>query len=355
MTDKKAWNSTETHNRRQFLRRTAVGSFGAGTILTAGCLGDDPTDDDTVDEGDDTDDPEPEFPSERFNVIIPWGQGGGTDIFTRQIWQQIADNNDISVAFENVTGGAGVRGMTALYNAEPSGYRVAPMNSPSVVPLLVQEPGFAIDEFRHIGAYTETTWVLVADPSLDIDDFGALVDMYDSGEIETISGQRPGEPNQIVAELMKSELGIPWQTYVAYDGSGPIIEAVASGEVAAGVVTETAAEAAEDQINVLVALASGGSFVFPDLPVYTEFGYEPEIDFMGSFVRSFMVPPDTPDDNVEILTDSLQEALGGDELQAWAEETGNRLEFLGGEEFVLDVLAEASERIPEIIDLDELR
>lgn len=89
MTDKNVWNMTETHNRRQFLRRTAAGGFGAGTILTAGCLGDDPTDDDTVDEGDDTDDPEPEFPSDRFNVIIPWGQGGGTDIFTRQIWYWI--------------------------------------------------------------------------------------------------------------------------------------------------------------------------------------------------------------------------------------------------------------------------
>lgn len=352
-------------NRRQFLRRTVGGGVGAGTVLLAGCLGDDDPgdpapddDDDDVDPDpadDDDDEPDEEFPTQRFDVVIPWGQGGGTDIFTRQIWQVIADQHGVSAAFENVTGAAGVRGITELYHAEPNGYNVGPMNSPSVVPLLVQEPGFTIDEFRHIGAYTETTWVLVTDPGLDVPDFEELVDMYDRGDIETIAGQRPGEPNHILAELLKSELGVPWQSYVSYDGSGPINEAVAAGEVSAGIVTETAAEAAQEQVDVLVALASGGSYVFPDLPVYTDYGYEPEIDFMGSFVRSFMAPPETPDDRVEILTDSLEEALESPEMQEWAEETGNRVEFLGGEEFVLDVLAEASERIPEVIDLDELR
>lgn len=328
-------------DRRAFIQRTVAGGTGAASLVFAGCIG--------GSGGGDGD-----FPSEQFRGVIPWGQGGGTDIFTREIWQEIADSNDVSVGFENVTGAAGVRGITELYGSAPDGYTISPMNSPSVVPLLTQDPGFTIDEFRHIGAYTQTVWVLVTDPELGLNDFEEVVQAYEDGEIESISGQSPGEPNHVLAESLKSELNVPWENYVAYNGSGPVIQAVASGEVSAGIVTETAAADAEDQIDVLTALSSEGSPVFPDLPVYTDYGYEAEIDFMGQFLRSFMAPPDTPDERVDILNEALQTALESDELQSWADETGNHLEYLGGEEEVLAVLEENQERIPEIIDLDDL-
>ncbi|WP_083898820.1 Bug family tripartite tricarboxylate transporter substrate binding protein [Natronococcus jeotgali] len=323
-------------------RRAVIQSTGAGigSLLLAGCLGG----------GNGNDD----FPSQQFHAIIPWGQGGGTDIFTREIWQEIADQGDVSVGFENITGAAGVRGISELYSTDPDGYTISPMNSPSVVPLLTQDPGFTIDEFRHVGAYTQTVWVLVTDPNLDLNDFEEVASAYDAGDIEAIAGQSPGEPNHVLAESLRSELGIPWESYVAYDGSGPIIQAVAAGEVPAGIVTETAAADAEDQINVLTALSSEGSPVFPDLPVYTDYGYDAEIDFMGQFLRSFMAPPDTPDERIEILNKSLQEALESDTLQSWADDTGNHLEYLGGEDEVLKVLEENQERIPEIIDLNDI-
>ncbi|ELY60036.1 extra-cytoplasmic solute receptor [Natronococcus jeotgali DSM 18795] len=75
---------------------------------------------------------------------------------------------------------------------------------------------------------------------------------------------------------------------------------------------------------------------------------------MGQFLRSFMAPPDTPDERIEILNKSLQEALESDTLQSWADDTGNHLEYLGGEDEVLKVLEENQERIPEIIDLNDI-
>ncbi|WP_086889394.1 Bug family tripartite tricarboxylate transporter substrate binding protein [Natrarchaeobaculum aegyptiacum] len=332
------------HSRRSYLRVAAAGSVASSAMFLTGCLGDDNGDDGADDE----------FPSENFNVTIPWGQGGGTDIFTRQIWQTIADQNDVGAQFENVTGAAGMRGITELYNSEGNGYNLAPMNSPSVSHFLIQEPGFTIDEFRHIGGYARTVWVLATDPDEGFEGLDDVSDAYDAGDISNIAGQQPGEPNHVLSELIRDELDVQWDSYVAYDGSGPIIEAIAGGEVPAGIVTDTAAADAQDQIDVVTALHSEGTPLFPDLSNYTDYGHEVDIDFMGGFLRSFMAPPDTPDDRVDELTVLLQEALESEEMQEWAEDTGNEVEFLGGEDYVEDVLVENQERIPEIIDIDDL-
>ncbi|ELY50942.1 Bug family tripartite tricarboxylate transporter substrate binding protein [Natronolimnohabitans innermongolicus] len=322
-------------NRRSYLGATAG---GIGTALLAGCLGED---------GDG------EYPDSQLRVVISWGQGGGTDLYTREIWQHIADNHDVGVQFENIEGAAGMQGLTDIYSADPDGYTLGPINSPDVAQFLIQEPGFGVDDYSYIGGYTRDVWVLVANQDEGFDDLEDVVDAYDDGDIEAIGGQPTGSPSHILAETMQNELDIQWDNYIAYDGSGAVIEAVAGDEVPVGIVTETAAEDAEDQLDVLTALHSDGSVVFPDLPAYTEYGYDDDIDFMGGFLRAFIAPPDVDDDQLEVLTDSLEEVLESDEMEEWAEETGNDVEFIPPEE-ALSVMEENQEEIPANIDLDDL-
>ncbi|QSW97708.1 Bug family tripartite tricarboxylate transporter substrate binding protein [Haloterrigena alkaliphila] len=322
-------------SRRSYV--TAAGSIGTG--LLAGCLGGDSGG---------------EYPSDQFHVIISWGQGGGTDIYTRQIWQEIADNHDVGVQFENIEGAAGMQGLSRIYSADPDGYTLGPINSPDVAQFLIQEPGFSVGDYSYIGGYTRDVWVLVSNPDAGLDDFGAIADAYESGDIEAIGGQPTGSPSHILAETMKGRLDIQWENFIAYNGSGPVLEAVASGEVPVGIVTETAAEDAQSQVTVNTALHSDGSGVFPDLPTYTDAGYDPEIDFMGGFMRAFIAPPDLPDDQLQTLTDSLEETLQSDAMAEWSEETGNDVQFISPDEAV-SVMEENEEAIPENVDLEELQ
>jgi tripartite-type tricarboxylate transporter receptor subunit TctC len=322
-----------------FSRRSYVkAAGGVGTALLAGCLGDESNG---------------EYPDSQLRVVISWGQGGGTDIYTREIWQNIADSHDVGVQFENIEGAAGMQGLTDIYSADPDGYTLGPINSPDVAQFLIQEPGFGVDEYNYIGGYTRDVWVLVTGQDEEFDDFEGVVDAYEAGEIGQIGGQPTGSPSHILAETMRNMLDIQWSDYIAYDGSGPVIEAVAGGEIPVGIVTETAAEDAADQIDVNTALHSDGSGVFSDLPAYTEYGYSDDIDFMGGFLRAFIAPPETPDEQLEVLTESLQETLESEEMQEWAESTGNDVEFISPEE-ALEVMEQNQEEIPENIDLDDL-
>lgn len=328
-------------DRRRFVKRAAA-LTGTASVALSGCL------DDTDTEG--------EFPNDDFNVIIPFGQGGGTDMTTRAVWDTITDLLGVSPQYENVPGAAGMQGTSQIYQAQDNGYTVGPLNSPFVTQILLQEPGFTLDEFRHIGIYASEAWVFVTNPELDIDGFDELVESYQDGELETIGAQQPGAPNHILAEVLKNnpEFDMAWNNHIAYDGSGPIIEAVASGEVPAGIVTETAAEGASDMVDTLVSLSSEGSSVFGDLPAYTDYGFPQEIDFMGEFNRSFIAPPETSDDRVNVLNNALQEALEDEELQEIGENAGMELEYLGGEDAVLEQIRESRDTIPNVVDLDEL-
>ncbi|MFA1611235.1 Bug family tripartite tricarboxylate transporter substrate binding protein [Halobellus rubicundus] len=297
-----------------------------------------------------------EFPDQRIRAIIPFGQGGGTDIYARKVWTKAADIAGVPVQFENITGAGGMRGGIELYNAEPDGYSVAPMNTPEVTTTLVDQTEFKLSEFRGIASHATTAMVVITNTEHNVENFEDFAGRYESGEFESIGGMSPGSPTHLIALLFKNDFEIPWENYVPYDGSGPVGQAVASGELPAGIVTETTAQSIEDtgNIDVVAALTSEGSAVFPDLEPHTEYGY-PNIDYAGQIGRFFLTAPETPDERVQKLADLVEQAINSDELQSWSEETGNPLRFIGGPQYVDDLIKQAYEEIPEKVDIEQLR
>ena len=297
-----------------------------------------------------------EFPNERIRNIIPFGQGGGTDIYSRQVWSKVSDIADVPVQFENITGAGGMRGGAQLYTAEPDGYTVAPMNTPEVTTTLVNETDFRLSEFEGIASHATTAMVVITNSEHDIENFEEFASQYESGEFQSLGGMSPGSPTHLIALLFKNDFGIPWENYVPYDGSGPVGQAVASGELPAGIVTSTTAQSIVDtgNIDVVSVLTSQGSPVFPDVEPHTEYDY-PNIDYAGQIGRFFLTAPDTPSDRVQTLADLVEQAINSDELQQWSEESGNPLRFIGGPEYVDDLIEQAYEEIPEKVDIEALR
>ncbi|WP_336022640.1 Bug family tripartite tricarboxylate transporter substrate binding protein [Halobellus salinisoli] len=331
--------TANTTRRRNFIRTLgATGLVGIGTSLS-GCLG-----------GGDG-----EYPSEEIRALVTAPQGGGSDTYTRQIWNQISDEYDVQVAVENVTAAAGVQAKQQVYSADPDGYHVVIYNSPFGIQNVFQDHGFSMDEFRFPAAFTESVWVLCVDPDLEIENFDDFVERYRNGDLENAAAQNPGQQNHLIWEVMKedSEYDVPWEQYIAYDGSGPILQAIVSGEVPAGIVTETAAESvvSSGDVDVLVSFGSSGSSVFPDIDSVTDIGY-PNIDHVGAFWRGFATTPDVPDDVLEKQAEMIESVVTGEELQSWSEETGNPLGFLSGPEETYNRVEEELQQFEEQIDPD---
>ena len=328
-------------------RRTYLKSVGAATVPAtfglAGCL-DDAADDD-------------EFPSQSVTWIVPFGEGGGTDTYARQIQGPMQEALGESVEIDNQPGAGGLNGAQALHGATPDGYTIGSVNLPSVVTSwLVQEPDFDMLEVEGVGSIGRYPFMLIVNPEYDhITNLDELVDAYEDGEFTQFAMQGIGHSTHAIALLLRDEFGMVWDDIVPYDGGGPTNEAVATDEVSVGIATATSALGPSEagDVNVVANLSSSETPVFPDIQPATDLGY-PNIDFVAETVLAKFAPPETDQDNIDIVSEAMETAVNSDSVQEWSDDTGNAVAYTDPDE-TSDLLEESIESIRDSVDLEQLR
>jgi tripartite-type tricarboxylate transporter receptor subunit TctC len=338
---------TQGLDRRSFIKYAGAAS-GVSLTGIAGCL----EDDDNGGGGSGGNG----YPEEDIDWIIPFSEGGGTDVYAREMGPLLADELDVNIPIENISGAASLRGTGEMMLSEPDGYTVAAYNPPSTpVSEMVNPQDWDLEDATGLGLFARTPFVIVSHPDYEVEDYDDLIDRYDDGELEIFSGKERGGIDHVMAKIMREEHGINWEQYVGYDGSGPAVEATMSDEVPAALSTDTAAEAAvaDDNVDLVAVLASDGSSVFPDMDPVTEDGYE-EMDYLVELSRGMYAPPDTPDEVVEAWEAALETVMNSEEMEEWSEETGNEILYGTGEE-AEEVVREAYDTIPDLVDLEEVR
>ncbi|WP_230198546.1 Bug family tripartite tricarboxylate transporter substrate binding protein [Halopiger goleimassiliensis] len=300
-----------------------------------------------------------EYPSDDIRYIIPFGEGGGTDVYGRQMIPLVDEHENFSgvnIAIENLEGAASLRGTGEMMFAEPDGYTVAAFNPPSTpVSEMVNPQPFDLEDVTGLCGYATTQFIIVANPAYEIEGYEDLMDRYEDGELEIFSGKERGGVDHVMALLMQELHGFGWDRYVGYPGSGPAVQATIANEVPAAISTDTAAEAAVEggDVDPVVSLVGDGSAVFPDLETVTDLGYE-NIDFISELTRGIFAPPGTPDQVEEVWSEAVEDVLQTDEMQEWSEETGNPIDFKTGDE-VEAAVVDSYEIIPENVDLEMIR
>lgn len=336
MTDR----DTRGCSRRQVLKVTG----GAAAVSMAGCI----DDADGAEDGD--------YPSDDIRHIIPFGAGGGTDAYNRELIGHVASELDVGFEPENIEGAASLRGVGELYHAEPDGHTIGGFNPPSTpVSWMVNEQEWDVSEFEGVARYATTPYLVVAHESLDIEDFDDLLERYETGDLDTVGGQEEGGVHHVAAILMQDLYDWEWDTYVGYDGSASTAESLAGGEIEVALINDDGVEAVIDDgtVEIVAVLTSEGSERFPDAPTITDQGYE-DIDYIGQITRCIYAPPETPDDRIQVIADELEEYMNSDEFQEWAEDNNQPHNF-GGPEAANNALQDAMEEVPNNVDLDEIR
>ncbi|OYR40265.1 ABC transporter substrate-binding protein [Halorubrum sp. Ea1] len=294
-----------------------------------------------------------------MEYIVPFSEGGGTDTYARQIMPQVSEILGVSIQINNVPGSASLRGAGQMVRAEPDGYTFGGFNPPSTpVSYLLNPPDdWELTSLRGVCGYARTPYVMYSNPDQGFSELADAIEAFDNGDITNMGGQQRGGIVNVIAEIMKNndEYGLSWENYVGYDGGGPLVQAVASGEVPVGVTTDASglSAAEDDRVDVIAVLSSQGSNVFPDVASVTDQGY-PNIDYVGQLTRCMWMPGDTPDERVQTMSSAVEEALQTEPVQSWSEETGNIIEY-NPPEFADEVLQQSFEQIPENVDLEALR
>jgi tripartite-type tricarboxylate transporter receptor subunit TctC len=170
------------------------------------------------------------YPSKTIRLLTPFAPGGGSDILARLIAPQMSFGNQIVV--ENRPGGGGTLGAGVVVNAPPDGYTV-----------ILVSGSYGANAALHDLPYDSVTDIT---PIVLVGTTGLLMSMHPSVPMKTVkdiiaySKANPNKLNfgsagtgglgHLAGELFKIETKVQF-THVPYKGSGPVMNALLSGEV----------------------------------------------------------------------------------------------------------------------------
>ncbi|MES3518203.1 MAG: tripartite tricarboxylate transporter substrate-binding protein, partial [Natronomonas sp.] len=305
-----------------------------------------------------------EFPTQDFRFIIPFDPGGGADVWSRGIFPTVADILGVGVEFEHISGAGGTRGFAELANAEPDGHTLSVSSAVTEIAHITNETEHNWLDMTTAGIFTQNTReIIFANQDLGVESWDDLFQAYNDEEISNFGvGDATGSHSATVAAMLDDGTFPDTFNRVTYDGSGPTLEAVINGEIPAGLATDTAAagEGFTENVDVLGAVTEDASQVIPaeehvdpDTLSLAAAGY-PAYQRLGNFFYAYYLPPETPIERRNVIGDALEEALETDEVQDWAEESGNVLGPYSSPEEHEAIRDESWEVLSEAIDVERL-
>lgn len=333
-------DSVKLTGRRRFLQATgAATAFGL-----AGCIGADDQDDGEAP-------PDDDFPSETIRVVVPYGEGGGTDVYARGLQPYLEDAWGTSIIIDNVPGAAELRGTTEAFHADADGYTLCFNNGPQLTGVMDPE-GQPVEwwEMEPIGSYAYTAYTPPARPDEGVEEWPDLVEKFETDEYRAWTGQAVGGGQWTTSMIFQMTDVVPFDEYIGYNSSAEQAQAILSGEADSGLPTETTMSEWDHELDPIVTTSAQGSTTFPDLPTVEDYGYDAPPT--GDFTRGINTPPGVPDDRLEILRDGFQEAIEGP-AQEFEEETGNVVQYLPPDAWA-EVWQEGHIAIMDLLDEDQL-
>jgi tripartite-type tricarboxylate transporter receptor subunit TctC len=249
--------------------------------------------------------PAQDYPTRTIRVIIPLGAGGGGDVFTRALADELQKALRQPVVVENRTGGALNIGTRACAEAPPDGYTICVLSSEPVVYnqfLFKSLPFDPEKDLEPICNLFFNTLALVTNPSLKVTTIPDLVALSKT-KPGTLSYGTFSFPLAHFMEKLKKETGADI-VRVPFRSGSEVVTAVLSGSTPLAILalSNMVPQLQSGHITGLVVASKARSPLFPDIPTLAEArkGEEYPSTWFGLFA-----PAGTPKPIIAKLADEV--------------------------------------------------
>jgi len=264
-----------------------------------------------------------DYPSRPVKVIVPFGAGGPTDVYTRAIAEELRKSLHQPFIMENRPGAGTTIGTDVVAKAPPDGYTLLMVSGTQTVneTLYAHKPYQLMRDLVPIAPLIDTDLVLVVHPSVPAKSVGELLALARAKPGTLNYGSSgPGSNYHMAGELLKNLTGIDIQ-HVPYKGSTGARNDILSGQIQI-LFDSVPTMAQQIKAGMVRALATSGktrSAILPDVPTMAEAGVP---GFNATLWVGFMAPAGTPKPIVDKLHDEITKILRRPDIkQAW-EKTG---------------------------------
>ena len=281
------------------------------------------------------------YPTRTITVLCWSAAGSPVDIFARVMAKLLTTELGQNVVVENRVGGSGVVLVNAMLKAPADGYLIA-ANTVSLASLF-GEPGanFRVEDLQMVTRSQVDPYAMVAHtstPFRTVDEFVAYArkkpDFVNVGGAFAMSGHRVAW--ELLADVAKFRT-----TWVAFQGGGPALTALAGGHIDIAATNPGNVKPFVDAGKVRVLAVSSEQRLddFPNVPTYRERGW----DVVRYQWRGIMAKAGTPQAVTDRLVAAIQKAQQTPEWKAYLKQVTQLDGYQGPDAFKATLLQDMKE------------
>lgn len=213
-----------------------------------------------------------DYPTRPVKIVFPLAAGGGGDVFTRALADELQKTWHQPVVVENRPGGGQNIGARACADAPPDGYTICVMSSEPAVYnqyLYKSIPYDPEKDFQPIANLFFNTLAIVASAELKVKTLAELIALAKARQ--GLSYATFSFPLTVFMENLKKTEGIDI-VKVPYRGGGDVVNALLGGstQVALLALSNMVPQLQSGRIVPLAVVANSRSPLFPDVPTLKE-------------------------------------------------------------------------------------
>jgi tripartite-type tricarboxylate transporter receptor subunit TctC len=292
---------------------------------------------------------EPFYKGKTVRIVVGFSAGGGFDVYSRAISRHINRHlpGNPAVIVENMTGAGSLVAANHIFKvAKPDGLTIGNINGGIFLQQLMGWPGIEFDalKYEHVGVPVKDRSVCVMTKASGFTSF----DKWTASKSPLKLGATgPGSATHNVPLILKESLNLPIQLISGYKGIADVRLAAEGGELA-GVcgwtwesLTATWARALDsgDAVVVLQTVAQPISEL-PKVPLAISAAKSEEarqliqagIHDVSDLTYSYVLPPGTPRDRVEIVRKAFTSTMKDPEFIADMKKSRLAVDAMTGDE-----------------------
>ena len=289
---------------------------------------------------------------EPLRILVPNAPGGGYDTTARILAGVVGPEAGPSVEVFNLVGGPASPGLGRLREERGNPDLVMMMGLGIVGAASTARNGHQLAEVTPIARLIQEPEIVLVRSDSKLSDFASLRAAWTvaPGKVRVGGGSAPGGPDHLATQDLARALHIPAAQvdYRAYDGGGPLLEALLNGtvDIVVSGVLESADQIREGAARAL-AVTSRQRVPGLDVPTLRECG----VDVVFENWRGVVAPPDLDTAQRDRLVSLLKAAVRSPAWRASAARNGWTSSWLAGDAFG-DFLEQQARRTDRLLGRD---
>jgi len=283
------------------------------------------------------------FPDKPIRIVIGFPAGGPLDQHARLLADRLGAALGQPVIIDYKAGAGGTVGAQEVMRAPADGYTLMLANTGVMVinPALYSKlPYQTLRDFTPIARTAMQPLALLVNPNVPAKTLPEFI---------AYAKARPGQVNygsagnggisHLVPEMFKTATGL-FMVHIPYRGSAPAFTDLMAGQVQfmAESIPQAAAYHKQGKVRAIAVTSRTRNPALPDTPTVIESGLK-DFEVVGFY--GFLAPANLPKDVTARLSDAFRQVLTSPAIQSRMTSQGADPAFLGHEDFVKFLAAEA--------------